>query len=628
MHKYGRNRFLGLAAVAPLLLSAQAILLAPGARAATEGDIVFIVDESSSMGGVQTQVRNHLTSLTNQIDMSGIDARYSLVGYGNGGGAHGANSGHTHTDLTTLGPFQTALTELVASGGTEPAFAAIVHSDTLSFRPNAKACFVLITDEDADAGVTQASAQATLTARHATFFGIFNPNSGSSSRDFDPLATATGGQNFALSSFVGNPDPVLDALGAACAAAIGGAISLSPASATNDVGTPHAVTATVRDTSNRPIPGTPVTFTVVSGPNTGAMGACTANADCTADAAGQVTFTYTGMGKGGTDTIEACFNDAAGARRCATATKLWHQRTQIRINDVSVTEGDAGMTPAVFTLSLDAASPSEVTVTFATVTGTALAGSDYVGTNGTATFPPDTTTQQVAVLVNGDTTNEDDETFVVNLSDPTNATIADGRGTGTILDDDRDGQFSCRASAVRMLGNEPLVANPANLPCLDDAESLSTARLNTLAVQVSARTLTATTDQTPQNLEATNPAPGDTGVAVAQVEEATVRVGPVIISAAVLRSEARVECIAGPAGLGPRLSGFSELARLTINGMPLNVSGSTTIGLPFGLGSVSINRQASTPTSLTQQAVRIQALGMEVVMAEVRVNVAGDPCTV
>jgi chitinase len=41
------------------------------------------------------------------------------------------------------------------------------------------------------------------------------------------------------------------------------------------------------------------------------------------------------------------------------------------------------------------------------------------------------------VLTNGDTKYESNETFLVNLSDPTNATIARRIGTGTIRNDDR-----------------------------------------------------------------------------------------------------------------------------------------------------------------------------------------------
>jgi subtilisin-like proprotein convertase family protein len=46
------------------------------------------------------------------------------------------------------------------------------------------------------------------------------------------------------------------------------------------------------------------------------------------------------------------------------------------------------------------------------------------------------TEKTITVLVNGDTGEEPNETFVVNLSNAQGATIADGQGVGTILDDD------------------------------------------------------------------------------------------------------------------------------------------------------------------------------------------------
>jgi hypothetical protein len=63
-------------------------------------------------------------------------------------------------------------------------------------------------------------------------------------------------------------------------------------------------------------------------------------------------------------------------------------------------------------------------------------GGDYVATTGTLSFPPGVTNLTLAVPVRGDTLAEGNETFSVNLSSPINATIADGTGVGTILDDD------------------------------------------------------------------------------------------------------------------------------------------------------------------------------------------------
>jgi chitinase len=81
-------------------------------------------------------------------------------------------------------------------------------------------------------------------------------------------------------------------------------------------------------------------------------------------------------------------------------------------------------------------STQPVTVAYATGNGTATAGSDYQAASGTLTFAPGETTKTITVLVYGDRLGEPNETFVVNLSGPTNATIADGQGVGTILDDE------------------------------------------------------------------------------------------------------------------------------------------------------------------------------------------------
>ena len=108
--------------------------------------------------------------------------------------------------------------------------------------------------------------------------------------------------------------------------------------------------------------------------------------------------------------------------------------TTIGIDDVTVTEG-VDVT-ADFTVSLSAPSGQVVTVNWATANGTALAGSDYTTASGTVTFNPGETTQPISVSLLNDGTSEADETFVVNLSVPVNATIADGQGVATIQDDD------------------------------------------------------------------------------------------------------------------------------------------------------------------------------------------------
>src|SRR5439155_1584213 len=95
-----------------------------------------------------------------------------------------------------------------------------------------------------------------------------------------------------------------------------------------------------------------------------------------------------------------------------------------------------GTTTATFTVSLSAASSSDVTVHWATADGTAAAGSDYTAGSGDVTIPAGLTSTTVAVAVTGDRLPEYTETFVVNLSGATNAGIADAQGVGTILDNE------------------------------------------------------------------------------------------------------------------------------------------------------------------------------------------------
>ncbi len=118
----------------------------------------------------------------------------------------------------------------------------------------------------------------------------------------------------------------------------------------------------------------------------------------------------------------------------------------VSVNDVTVTEGNAGTTSAIFMVSLNQIYAHDVTVTYSTANGTATAGSDFVGaTNATVVIPAGSLSVPVAVAVNGDLVTEGNETFTLNLVSATVAavgggttavTISDNSGAGTILNDD------------------------------------------------------------------------------------------------------------------------------------------------------------------------------------------------
>jgi len=108
----------------------------------------------------------------------------------------------------------------------------------------------------------------------------------------------------------------------------------------------------------------------------------------------------------------------------------------LSINDLSIAEGDSGTTAVTFTVTLSTASGQTVTVNFATADNTASSASDYQSNSGSLTFIPGDTEESITVLVNGDGTFEPNETFFVNLSVPTNASVSDAQGQGTITNDD------------------------------------------------------------------------------------------------------------------------------------------------------------------------------------------------
>jgi hypothetical protein len=124
------------------------------------------------------------------------------------------------------------------------------------------------------------------------------------------------------------------------------------------------------------------------------------------------------------------------ARAQGTGTIVNISLPSLSINNVTITEQNGGTANANFTVTLSPSSTATVTVAYTTANGTATAGTDFTTTAGTLTFTPGQTSKTIAVPILGGTVPEPVETFVVNLSGATNATIATAQGTGTINDND------------------------------------------------------------------------------------------------------------------------------------------------------------------------------------------------
>jgi len=125
---------------------------------------------------------------------------------------------------------------------------------------------------------------------------------------------------------------------------------------------------------------------------------------------------------------------------CGDKNHLHERRFECKvvIADASVKEGKLGAaTSLVLTVELSGSPLDAVTVDYGTSPGTATAGVDYLPVSGTLGFPVGVESRTVTVTVLGDKTPEANETFFVNLSNPSpNAYLGDGQAVGAILNDD------------------------------------------------------------------------------------------------------------------------------------------------------------------------------------------------
>lgn len=111
----------------------------------------------------------------------------------------------------------------------------------------------------------------------------------------------------------------------------------------------------------------------------------------------------------------------------------------ISIGDVSTSEGNSGFVTAVFTLTLSKPMTDPVLLDLSTFNGTAAAGSDYAATSQlNKLIDPGRTSQVFYVNVYGDGAVEANETFSVGLSNVRGATVTDGTGVATIVNDDNN----------------------------------------------------------------------------------------------------------------------------------------------------------------------------------------------
>ena len=123
-------------------------------------------------------------------------------------------------------------------------------------------------------------------------------------------------------------------------------------------------------------------------------------------------------------------------RTPATVTVIDDDLPGVSISDATAAEGDGSLE---FTVTASGIG-QQVTVDWATADGAgasaATAGEDYTAASGALTFAVGETSKTITVTVLDDGLGEDNETFTVNLSNPSGAMVTTATGTGTIEDDD------------------------------------------------------------------------------------------------------------------------------------------------------------------------------------------------
>lgn len=106
----------------------------------------------------------------------------------------------------------------------------------------------------------------------------------------------------------------------------------------------------------------------------------------------------------------------------------------VKVGNITVNRQNTNST-CRFYVDISAAFSKPVTVNYSTVSGTAVADSDFIPLSGVLTFQPGVTELYVDVIIIGDSLRRDPQTFYLQLSDPKNCTLGNASATASITND-------------------------------------------------------------------------------------------------------------------------------------------------------------------------------------------------
>lgn len=427
----------GLCFAAPAPLAAAApgvapgtveLTLAPGGRSMVptnlttptvvpDPEIVFLADTTGSMDPALANVRNALPAIMTKISAAAPTARFAVAEYKeqrDGARVFGVNTALTADRTQVLTGAQQWLLGVGGGGSPQTDFLNAhfrLASGAVKWRPQGSRVIAWFGDarsNDPSVGHTLAATTSALAGAHTKVVAV--PITGTSAPGLDERGQAT-----AITQATGGvlmpgraPNQVADAI-------LAGIQSLP-------------VTVTPRATCDPAL--TVVTFQKTSTVRSGTAAAFRENIGARPDAVPghyrcTVDFQLDGRSVGNSQTVIVHVPSA---------------RPTVRINDVTVDEGDSGSdadpSQATLTVSLDTFGTAPVSVDWSTVAGTA-GTYDFTPASGTVTFAPGESSKQVSVRITGDRTDEPDEAFTVHLATPTNGVLGDADGTVTIRDDDK-----------------------------------------------------------------------------------------------------------------------------------------------------------------------------------------------
>ncbi|GAA2993819.1 Calx-beta domain-containing protein [Actinokineospora diospyrosa] len=568
-------------------------------------DVVFLADTTGSMGAAIANVRSNIGSITGTVLAEQPTARFGVAEFKD---MKDAVPFKVNQQLTAdVAAVQAGTTQWVAGGGLdfpEDQINALYRlaNGAISFRASSTRVIAMFGDapsHDPSGGYTLDDAIAALQAARVRVIAV-NSSGLDSKKQATALVNATGGALINNVSSAGVPQALLDGLR-------GIKVTVSP-----------TVTSCAPELS---VSTTPIGSATVAG--------------------GQVASF--------TETITVSPSAGPGNYTCVVdylvdGVSLGYTQTStirvlgLSINDVTVQEPTLlNVGSAVFTVTLNAASTAPVTVNYATAAGTATTA-DFTPVSGTLTFAPGETTKTIAVPVLPDLLDEPTETFQVVLSAATGAGIVKATGTATIADANRNGSYSCQATAAKLVilnavGVTAALANSANDPCAEETKTLINASLPNGILTVITGDVDATTDLIPDNQQSA-PAAGDGARSTANVSSTTISLlGVANIQVGAVTATAGFTCTAGAGGvLSPVFSASSNVASLRVNGLTVAV-GSGTLVIPLVVGQLRINATTTVNGEYTRQAFALDTALGTVVLGEAKVGVkgtalnsTGNPC--